>query len=96
VTISLNYPQPVYVNGYACMNCAQVAEAKQGVDPADPQAGPYGIDAATAPGQTQAPGTSPAVVFGGALAGVSAAPASPSQPQAASPGAPGGVLNVVA
>jgi hypothetical protein len=28
--IGADYPTPVYVNGYACNNCAQVAEAKKG------------------------------------------------------------------
>jgi hypothetical protein len=48
-----NYTNPVYVNGYQCWNCTQVDQAKKGVDPADPKAGPYGIDANSL-GQTPA------------------------------------------
>ena len=60
MTISTNYPHPVYVNGYACNNCAQVAEAKQDINPADPKAGPGGIDADTAsdPTSTNSAGAS--------------------------------------
>ena len=94
MAISANYPVPVYVNGYACNNCAQVAEAKQGVNPADPQAGPYGVDATSGSAQGGAsPGTagaqSPAVIFGGVLSNLSSTPgaASGQAPQAS--GAPG-------
>jgi hypothetical protein len=53
-----DYSSPVYVNGYQCWNCTQVDEAKKGVDPADPKAGPYGIYADN-PGLPQAtPGRS--------------------------------------
>jgi hypothetical protein len=72
MTISGNYPTPVYVNGYACNNCAQVAEAKKDINPADPQAGPGGINANGA--GTTAP--APAVILGGVLV---------SSPTAASP-----------
>jgi hypothetical protein len=70
LTIGADYPTPVYVNGYACNNCAQVAEAKKGVNPADPKAGPYGVDAQSNPqpvGQASA-SFGPAVVLGGQLA----------------------------
>jgi len=46
---SVNYPNPVYVNGFSCKNCTEVDEAKKHIDPAHPQDGPYGIDAKTAP-----------------------------------------------
>lgn len=36
MSISANYPQPVFVNGYACNNCSDVALAKQNIDPAHP------------------------------------------------------------
>ena len=80
MTISGNYPSPVYVNGYQCNNCAQVAEAQKDIDPADPTAGPGGINANTpanqaanlASGQTPSSGQSPAVIFGGVLASNSA------------------------
>ena len=64
--INANYPTPVYVNGYQCNNCAQVAEAKQDINPADPKAGPGGIDA---PSGSQGP----AFTLGGSLVGGSAA-----------------------
>jgi hypothetical protein len=70
MSVSGDYSQPVYVNGYPCMNCSQVAEAKQGVDPAHPASGPYGITAKTDPTATS---RGPAVSFGGALAGNTAA-----------------------
>jgi hypothetical protein len=44
-----NYPNPVFVNGYECWNCTQVDEAKKYIDPADPKAGPFGINAASQP-----------------------------------------------
>lgn len=109
MAISVNYPSPVYVNGYACNNCAQVAEAKQDINPADPQAGPGGIDAKNNP----QPGQSPAVIFGGVLASGAASASdgtnasssnttSPGQswslqtPSAGSSGTPGlgGLLNI--
>jgi hypothetical protein len=68
MTISGNYPTPVYVNGYQCNNCAQVAEAKKDINPADPKAGPGGVDANTPANQT-----SPAVIFGGSLANAKSA-----------------------
>jgi hypothetical protein len=46
---STNYPQPVQVNGFTCRNCTDVGNAKNHIDPAHPQSGPYGIDAATDP-----------------------------------------------
>ena len=95
MAISANYPVPVYVNGYACNNCTQVAEAKKGIDPADPKAGPYGVDASA--GSSQAGNSSgvqsPAVIFGGALAGASTASSPNPQPRQA-PSASGGLLNI--
>jgi hypothetical protein len=46
---SINYPQPVQVNGFTCHNCTEVDEAKKHIDPAHPKSGPYGIDAASDP-----------------------------------------------
>jgi hypothetical protein len=65
MSISGNYAQPVVVNGYACWNCQQVAEAKKDIDPASSQSG-----AVQSPNQSpgQSTGQSPAVVFGGSLA----------------------------
>jgi hypothetical protein len=71
---TVNYPSPVTVNGYSCKNCTDVDYAKQHIDPAHPKDGPYGIDAKDNP--------SPAVTFGGALAGVSAASGAPQPPNA--------------
>jgi len=65
MAISANYPTPVYVNGYQCNNCAQVAEAKKDINPADPKAGPGGIDAKSG-------SQSPAFTLGGSLANASA------------------------
>lgn len=94
MTISANYPIPVWVNGYACDNCAQVAEAKQGINPADPTAGPYGVDAG-APGTSSTSGAgdqSPAVSFGGALSGLGASTGQGAA--AANPTAPGARLDI--
>lgn len=77
MAISANYAQPVYVNGYACLNCAQVAEAKRDIDPTHPQSGPGGINAQFDPTASQGP----AVILGGVLAGA----ASPGAPAAQTP-----------
>jgi len=63
MTISGNYGSPISVNGYACNNCTDVANAKKHIDPAHPKDGPYGINA-----QDEPSSRSPAVVFGGRLA----------------------------
>jgi hypothetical protein len=57
MSVSANYSQPVAVDGYLCWNCHQVAEAKKGVNPDSP---------ASAAGTSAS--SSPAVLFGGALA----------------------------
>ena len=61
---STDYPHPIQVNGFTCRNCTDVDRAKKHIDPAHPQSGPYGIDAATDP-------TNPKrfLLFGGSLAG---------------------------
>jgi hypothetical protein len=77
LAISGNYATPEYVNGYACWNCTAVAEAKKDINPADPQAGPFGIDAKNDPtvnqGSAQTPtqgsAQTPVVQFGGLLSG---------------------------
>jgi hypothetical protein len=69
MTVSVNYPSPVMVNGYSCKNCTDVDYAKKNIDPAHPKDGPFGIDA-KANGKTgDAAARPPAVTFGGALAG---------------------------
>jgi len=60
---SVNYPNPVTVNGYACKNCTDVDYAKKNIDPAHPKDGPFGVNAHD----------KPAVTLGGVLAHVSAA-----------------------
>lgn len=47
--ISADYARPVQVNGFACYNCTDVANAKKHIDPAHPQSGPYDINAAQDP-----------------------------------------------
>ena len=64
---TVNYPSPVTVNGYSCKNCTDVDNAKKHIDPAHPKDGPYGVEAKDHPPSTP----TPAVAFGGALAGVS-------------------------
>ncbi|NNM75821.1 hypothetical protein HJG53_02730 [Sphingomonas sp. ID1715] len=45
----VNYSSPVRVNGYACMNCAEVTLASRHIDPAHPQSGPFDRNAAVDP-----------------------------------------------
>ncbi len=89
---STNYANPVYVNGYQCWNCTQVDEAKKGVDPSDPKAGPYGVNAAVA--QETTPLQSQAVTFGGALAGQSSTSGESSSQTTAASTAPGSRLDL--
>jgi len=65
VALSVNYPTPVWVNGYQCRNCTDVDLAKKHIDPAHPQSGPFNIDAKTDPTRL----AQNAVSFGGVLAG---------------------------
>jgi hypothetical protein len=69
---TVNYPSPVTVNGYSCKNCTDVDYAKKNIDPAHPKDGPYGVNAKpiSAASSPKAQET-PAVTFGGVLAGVS-------------------------
>lgn len=46
---TVNYPSPVMVNGYACKNCTDVDYARKHIDPQNPRAGPYGVDAKDQP-----------------------------------------------
>jgi hypothetical protein len=59
MSISANYARPVVVDGYACWNCRQVAEAKKGVNPATQGPGSTASLAAAQAGAV-APGSSPA------------------------------------
>lgn len=44
MAISSDYSAPVRVNGFACRNCSEVDQAKRNIDPANPSAGPFGIN----------------------------------------------------
>jgi hypothetical protein len=44
MAISTNYASPVTVNGYSCRNCTEVGYAKKNIDPANPKAGPFGMN----------------------------------------------------
>ena len=93
MNISGNYPQPVYVNGYQCNNCADVENAKKHIDPAHPKSGPYDIHADTDPSRR----TDPSVTFGGALSHLSpAGPGNASASATADTNAPGRVLDLSA
>ena len=90
---TVNYPNPVTVNGYSCKNCTEVDEAKKHIDPAHPKDGPFGVDAKNQPPspsdpatETKSNGDTPAVTFGGALAGLSQTPVAGAQPSAAAQG----------
>jgi hypothetical protein len=84
---TVNYPNPVTVNGYSCKNCTDVDEAKKHIDPAHPKDGPYGVDAKDHPPSPSDPKTqTPAVTLGGALAGASQASGAGAQPSANQPG----------
>jgi hypothetical protein len=86
---TVNYPSPVTVNGYSCKNCTDVDYAKKNIDPAHPKDGPFGVDKTNAP---QPGASSPAVTFGGSLAGLNSVPTS----SAATPVAQGQRLDVSA
>ncbi|KQS03172.1 hypothetical protein ASG11_01915 [Sphingomonas sp. Leaf357] len=43
----ISYPLPTIVNGYACLTQAEVELANRDIDPARPEYGPGGRDAAT-------------------------------------------------
>jgi hypothetical protein len=77
---TVNYPSPVTVNGYSCKNCTDVDYAKKNIDPAHPKDGPFGVDKTNAP-KPGAP--TPAVTFGGGLAGLNPAPSSSQAPAVA-------------
>ena len=68
MTLSVNYPTPVWVNGFQCRNCTDVDFAKKHIDPAHPQSGPFDIDAKSDPTRL----AQNAVSFGGQLAGTTA------------------------
>ncbi|HEX4196362.1 MAG TPA: hypothetical protein VHZ26_02880 [Caulobacteraceae bacterium] len=63
------------VNGYVCMDCADVALAKKDINPAHPPNSPdANPQSASSNGQTNSNGqTTPAVTFGGSLSQLSGA-----------------------
>jgi hypothetical protein len=72
---TVNYPNPVTVNGYSCKNCTDVDYAKKNIDPVHPADGPFGVNARDKPssaGATAKTAETPAITLGGVLAGVSA------------------------
>ena len=71
---TVNYPNPVTVNGYSCKNCTDVDYAKKNIDPAHPADGPFGVDAKTKSAGIGAPAKAvetPAVTLGGVFVGIS-------------------------
>ncbi len=48
MAIGTNYSTPVMVNGFSCRNCSEVDRAKRNIDPANPAAGPFGLNAGKA------------------------------------------------
>jgi hypothetical protein len=55
------------INGFVCNNCTDVEYAKKLVDPARPEAGPVNQQTPASPISAE---RGPAVILGGALAGV--------------------------
>ena len=45
VETTVNYPTPIWVDGYQCRNCSDVELAKKHIDPAHPKSGPFNVDA---------------------------------------------------
>jgi hypothetical protein len=78
---TVDYPSPVLVNGYACRNCTDVANAQRNIDPAHPKDGPFGVNRTPKPGDAK-PADAPAVTFGGQLANVAKSDAAPTTPTA--------------
>ena len=81
------------VNGFRCKDCSDVALAKKHIDPAHPKDGPYGVNAKDQPAEPGRP-RDPAVVFGGALAGLN--PSHPASASGRTPGATSRRLDVTA
>jgi hypothetical protein len=54
MAISSDYTRPVYVNGYACRNCADVSRAERNVDPKDPTGGAFPEKKVTAAAESAA------------------------------------------
>jgi len=82
LALSVNYPTPVWVNGFQCSNCTDVDLAKKHIDPAHPKSGPFGVDAKADPSRL----LQTSVTFGGALAGSQAVSTNSRAVTAAAPG----------
>ena len=80
------------VNGYVCRNCADVAYAKRGVDPAHPKDGPNGIYKAKDPAPSE---RGPAFVLSGGLSSPSPTITPTIKPTSATY-APGEIVNFTA
>jgi hypothetical protein len=83
MTGSINYPNPIFVNGYSCKNCTDVDLAKKHIDPDHPKAGPYGINAQNDPTLRRLSSVS----FGGSLSNLNRANLAPSPSAGANPAA---------
>ena len=81
MAISVNYPSPVWVNGFQCRNCSDVDLANKHIDPAHPKSGPFNVDAKSDPTRL----AQNAVKFGGVLAQMNGS-TSTSAPSSASSG----------
>jgi hypothetical protein len=88
MSISTDYSSPVLVNGYSCRNCEEVANAKKGIDPAEPAAGPYGRD------EARGVKNDSAVTFDGLLEALNASSASDDTQSATQDRAKGCIVNV--
>ena len=55
MAISGDYSSPVTVNGFVCRNCSDVDRTKRHIDPADPAAGPFGVNGSHKPGKAAKP-----------------------------------------
>ncbi len=73
MALSVNYPTPVWVNGFQCRNCTDVDLAKKHIDPAHPKSGPYGVDAKADPTRL----AQQSVILSGVLAGRTTPPGGP-------------------
>lgn len=81
MTVSVNYPTPVWVNGFQCRNCSDVDLAKKHIDPAHPMSGPFNVDAKSDPTRE----LQSTVTLGGLFAGMNGG-ASATAPASASSG----------
>ena len=77
-----DYPTPIIVNGYGCNTSKDVDYAMRFIDPANPKAGPFGVDAMPDPAKAQAPVVKPS---GGATGATATHEAAMVQPKAPAP-----------